>query len=298
MTAVLRIGTRGSALARAQTALVAGWLTAKDLRVEIVVIATTGDREAGPISPAMGIGVFTRQLEDALREGRIDLAVHSLKDLPTVGSEDLVVAAIPVRVDARDALVSPRGTCLTDLPPGARGGTSSLRRVPAIRRAHARLEPVPLRGNVDTRLAKLAAGELDAIVVARAGLLRLGRDAGHPIAPAEILPAPAQGALALQVRAADAGAIARVVVHDDASARAEVTAERELLRAVEGGCQLPVGALARVAGGTLHLRGNVLAVDGSVELAGEREGSVAQAAEMGQDLGRELVGRGARALLG
>ncbi len=286
----LRIGTRGSQLARAQTAQVAATLHGlhPELIIETVMIQTVGDRTDQTLTPALGVGFFTSQLEAALLDGRIDLAVHSLKDLPTQLPDRLLLAAVPQRVDSRDALVSSLGCSLAELPAGTRVGTASLRRKARIRQLFPGLEPVDLRGNVDTRLEKLAQGVCGAIVVARAGLIRLGREVGSPLSNEEMLPAPGQGALGLEVRADDDAALELVSGLEHAVTRVACTAEREVLRALHGGCQIPLGCLGEIAGERLRLRAMLLSPDGSRCDEREISGPAAEAVELGRELARRL----------
>ena len=241
----LRVGTRASLLARTQTDLV---VAALDRPVEIVPIVTAGDRSSAAMTQICGTGVFVSALRDALLDGRIDVAVHSYKDLPTAAQPGIVIAAVPTRVDPRDALVARDGLTLGGLPAGSRIGTGSARRAAQVRALGLGLEVVGLRGNVDTRLGKVESGELDAVVLAAAGLRRLGRAEAitELLDPIQMLPAPAQGALALECRADDVEAIAALAVLDDADTRAAVAAERSLLIALEAGCSSPVGALAEI----------------------------------------------------
>lgn len=269
----VRIGTRASALALTQTGHVAADLTAAGLDVETVRVRTEGDRNRASLAALGGTGVFVTALRDALLEGRCDVAVHSFKDLPTGAAPGLVVAAVPVRQDPRDALCARDGLTLAELPRGARVGTGSPRRAAQLRAARPDLDVVDLRGNVDTRLGRVAGsagpGDLDAVVLARAGLARLGRlDAMTEVFDADVmLPAPGQGALAVEVRAEDAsgdGALAAALrTLDDPATRLAVTAERALLARLEAGCAAPVGALAQLVGDQLELQAVVAAVDGS-----------------------------------
>lgn len=245
---VLRIGTRPSALAVAQTGLVAQRLRAAGHAVELVEIRTTGDDSAAPVAQ-LGVGVFVSALREALARGDIDLAVHSYKDLPTAPDPRLALAAVPPREDPRDALVARDGKVLGELPVGARVGTGSPRRRAQLDALGLGLSVLPIRGNVDTRVGTVRSGELDAVVVAAAGLRRLGRidEATELLDPLQMLPAPAQGALAVECRAADAElAAALAAVLDDEPTRIAVVAERSLLAALEAGCSAPVGALAEV----------------------------------------------------
>ena len=247
-TGPLRVGTRPSALAVAQSGLVAARLRAAGHPAELVTVSTKGDRSSAPI-PTLGVGVFVSQLRDALVAGAVDVAVHSYKDLPTAPDPRLHLAAVPPREDPRDALVARDGLVLGELPPGATVGTGSPRRIAQLEALGLGLRVVPIRGNVDTRLAKVTSGELDAVVVAAAGLRRLDRigEATELLDPLQMLPAPAQGALAVECRRDEpelAALLARVL--DDEATRAAVTAERAVLAALEAGCSAPVGALADV----------------------------------------------------
>ena len=261
---VLRLGTRGSPLALAQSGMIADDLRALGATVELVVVRTAGDDR--PPNTVWGEGAFVMALEAALVDGRVDLAVHSAKDVPTAEDPRLAIAAYPVREDPRDALVCREaGRTLATLPAGAVVGTDSPRRAAFLRAYRPDLRTRPLHGNVDTRLRKLAAGEADALVLAVAGLTRLGL-AGRitEILPIEVaLPAPGQGALAIEVRADDAVALPFVARLDDPATRAAVEAERALLRASGGGCRAPLGALAEVDGAAITIRG-AAAAEGSV----------------------------------
>ncbi len=243
VTRTLRVGTRASALARVQTDLVVAALGAP---VDVVPIVTEGDRSAAALTQIGGTGVFVSALRQALLDGDIDVAVHSFKDLPTAAADGIVLAAVPPREDPRDVLVARNGLTLGELPAGARVGTGSPRRAAQLRALGLGLEIVPIRGNVDTRLGKVAAGEVDAVVLALAGLRRLGRadEATEILDPIQVLPAPAQGALAVECRLSDDEARAVLRALDDPDSRAAVAAERALLAALEAGCSAPVGALA------------------------------------------------------
>jgi len=259
---VLRIGTRGGELATWQASEVARLIVAAHpaAAVDIRVIRTTGDREAStPVAQIGGAGVFTREIETALQEGAIDIAVHSLKDLPTRLADGLALAAIPERADPRDVLVAASGSRLAHLPPGARIGTSSMRRRSQLLARHPHLSMLDIRGNVPTRLAKLDRGEFDALVLARAGLIRLGLDsrAAEIIEPDVVLPAPGQGALAVESRADDGRVMALLQAIDHAPTRLATSAERAFLARVEGGCQAPDGALGTWSNGALDLTGVV-----------------------------------------
>lgn len=297
----MRLGTRGSALALAQARIVAARLAARrGAPVEIVTIRTSGDRFVEASLPALGgQGVFTKEIEDALLEGRIDIAVHSLKDLPTTLAAGLVLGAVPEREDPADALVAAPGATLESLRRGARVGTSSPRRRAQLLAARPDIEVVEVRGNVPTRLARQASGDVDAVVLARAGLARLGL-AGRiaQVLPFEtMLPAPGQGAIAVEARADDAAAGEALRAIDDAGARAATAAERALLDGLGGGCRLPVGALASREDDALRLRARVASPDGASLLDGEERGAPGDAEAIGRRLAERLVARGARELL-
>ena len=300
-TRTLRIGTRASALARVQTDLVAAAL---DAPVDIVPIVTDGDRSAAAIQQLGGTGVFVSALRHALLAGEIDIAVHSYKDLPTAPAEGIVIGAVPLREDPRDALVSGTGAVLGELPAGSRVGTGSPRRAAQLRALGLGLEIVPLRGNVDTRLRKVAEGELDAVVLALAGLRRLGRadEVSEILDPIQVLPAPAQGALAVECRASDAAVAEVLAVLDDRDTRTAVAAERALLAALEAGCTAPVGGLAEIAEGNdgdeVFLRGSVTALDGSDAVRLSATGPTTDAEGVGRRLAAELLADGADTMMG
>ncbi len=296
----LRVGTRGSPLARAQTETVCAALRARwpDQPLAVVPITTQGDVIADrPLAAIGGNGVFVTAIEEALGAGRIDLAVHSAKDLPSTLPGGMRLAAILARADARDVLVSRTGP-LTALPPGARVGTGSPRRACQLRALRPDLVIADIRGNVDTRLRKLAAGEYDAVVLAGAGLVRLGRTdvITEWLPPTLMVPAPGQGALAVEVRADDAGTAALLAPLDDAATRAAVTAERGFLAALHAGCASAVAAHAVLVDGRLSLRGLIGAPDGRrvQDVAG---GPPGEAATIGVTLAMRLLAQGGGALL-
>jgi hydroxymethylbilane synthase len=299
-TRTLRIGTRASALARTQTSLVASRL---DVPVEIVPIVTEGDRSPAALAEIGGTGVFVSALRAALLDGSVDVAVHSYKDLPTAAADGVVIAAVPTREDPRDALVARAGCTLGELPPGSRVGTGSPRRAAQLRALGLGLEVVPIRGNVDTRLRKVAEGEVDAVVLALAGLRRLGRDGevSEILDPIQVLPAPAQGALAVETRDADASARELLASLDDPETRAAVAAERALLVALEAGCSAPVAGLAEIVddeGSTqVFLRASVTAPDGSDAVRQSATGPVSDAEGVGRRLAAELLADGAARLM-
>ncbi len=303
MTA-LRLGTRRSALATTQSTWVADCLRALGHEVELVEVSTEGDLDrATPLAQLGGTGVFVSALREALAQGRVDLAVHSLKDLPTTPDDATTVAAVPVREDPRDALVARDGLTLGQLPAGATVGTGSPRRRAQLAALGLGLTVTDLRGNVDTRLRQVSEGRLDAVVLAAAGLRRLGRidEATELLDPLQMLPAPGQGALAVEVRADDAATAAAVAALDDADTRACTTAERVLLAELEAGCSAPVGALAEVVEGMdgpeLSLRAVVATTDGSADLRRSAVGDVADAAGLGRRLARLLLEDGAADLM-
>jgi hydroxymethylbilane synthase len=301
VTRTLRVGTRASALARTQTDLIAAAL---GVPVEIVTIVTAGDRSSAALNQMGGTGVFVSALRSALLDNTIDVAVHSYKDLPTAPAEGITIAAVPLREDARDALVARDGLTLGELPPGSRVGTGSPRRTAQLNALGLGIEVVPLRGNVDTRLRKVAEGELDAVVLAYAGLRRLGRAAEvtEILDPIQVLPAPAQGALAIECRASDQAAIEVLAALDHADSRAAVSAERALLAALEAGCSAPVGGLAEIADGDegpeVFLRGSVTALDGSDAVRLSATGPTTDAAGVGRRLAAELLADGADTMMG
>ena len=296
----MRLGTRGSALALAQSNAVAA---AIGPGVQLVEISTAGDRSSEPVA-RLGVGVFVSALREALLAKEIDVAVHSYKDLPTAPADGLVIAAVPPRADPRDALVARDGLTLAELGPGARIGTGSIRRIAQLHALGRGLVPVPVRGNVDTRLRKVASGEFDAVVVARAGLVRLGRtdEITETLDPLLMLPAPAQGALAVECRGDDTDLVQSLAKLDDAYTRAAVLAERTLLAELEAGCSAPVAALAEVAEGDddveIYLRGAVFSADGTQAVRLSRTGTLADPAEVGRALARDLRGEGVDGFLG
>jgi hydroxymethylbilane synthase len=306
ITRTLRVGTRGSALARVQTEQFVASLATP---VEIVPIVTEGDRSGAALAQLGGTGVFVSALRTALLAREIDVAVHSYKDLPTAPTDGVVLAAVPRREDPRDALVARDGLTLGELPPGARVGTGSPRRAAQLNALGLGIEIVPLRGNVDTRLGKVSSGELDAVVLAYAGLRRLGRDGEvtEVLDPIQMLPAPAQGALAVECRASDDDAVGVLAVLTDPDTAVAVTAERALLSALEAGCSAPVGALAEVVEAELvgevmsvelFLRGSVTAADGSDAVRLSVTGATTDADGVGRRLAADLLANGADKMMG
>lgn len=313
----LRLGTRRSKLAMAQSGHVAEAVRRVTGRpVELVEITTYGDVSREHLAQIGGTGVFVSALRDALLSDEIDFAVHSLKDLPTAQPEGLTLAAIPEREDPRDALIARDGLTFEQLPDGARVGTGSPRRMAQLnawaRTLGRRIETVPIRGNIDTRIGFVENGELDAVVLAAAGLNRIGRsgEATELLSPDVILPAPGQGALAVECAATQVDLAARLAELDDPYTRAAVTAERSLLAALEAGCSAPVGALADLQAGDravteMRLRGVVGTTDGSTLVQLSTTGHVptsqddaSVSATMGRELAAEMLAKGAAGLMG
>jgi len=303
MPAVLRLGTRGSALARTQAAEVARLLQARHpgLGVELVLIQTSGDRmQRGPV-PAAGLkGLFIKEIEDAIAHGRVDFGVHSMKDLPAHLAPGLVLGAVPPRADARDVLVGGPPGGIRELPAGSRVGTSSVRRRAQLLAIRRDVTVVPLRGNVDTRLGRLQGGELDAIILAAAGLARLGvtGPSMQPISPDDLLPAIGQGALALECRADDARVREILAAIEDPIAAAAAAAERSFLAAIGGDCNTPLAAYAEVATERITLRALVTDTEGRERVATTRSGAVADPAAIGRAAAEQLLTSGAGRLLG
>lgn len=299
-TPLLRIGARGSKLSLAQTsqlrAALAAHLGADPETISILPITTTGDRlQDGRLIEAGGKGLFTKELDEALRDGRVDIAVHSLKDLPTRLPDDIVLACVPEREDPRDAFVSLSAKTLSDLPAGAHVGTASLRRQAQTLHARADLRVSVLRGNVDTRLRKLEAGEADATYLAIAGLKRLGLEAraASLVDPSDMPPAACQGALAITARMDDSRVRDTLSGFEDASARIEIEAERAFLQALDGSCRTPIAALARASGASMSFVGEALTPDGTqrwrrTETAPLGQNPIETAQKLGLMLGREI----------
>jgi len=301
LSAAVTLGTRASALARAQTACVVELLRAAwpDVACDVTLFETQGDRTQAsgePLPEIGGKGLFTLELERALRNREIDLAVHSLQDLPTEEAPSVVVGAVSLREDVRDCLVARDGLRLAELPARAVVGTSSLRREAQLRALRPDLEIRSIRGNVDTRVRKVHEGEYDAAVLAAAGIRRLGLEGAVTewLEPTTILPAPGQGALAVQCRAEDERVLALLAVIDDPSARATTTAERAFLRALGGGCAAPVAAHAVVKGDDVRMEALVSSVDGKDVVRVSGEGAPE---ELGTRLAREALTAGADRIL-
>ena len=294
----LRIGSRGSQLALWQANHISALLRERGHQVELEIIKTTGDKITEVALSKVGTkGMFTKEIEEALADGRVDLAVHSLKDLPTELSAGFEIAAITKRENPRDVFCSQNYPSINELPRVARVGTSSLRRQAQLKALRPDIEIHSLRGNVDTRLRKLEAGEYDAIILAAAGLNRLGKtELVKQIIPADIMcPAAGQGALGIEIRAGDTGTRQHLAFLDDAPARATTTCERALLNKLGGGCQVPIGAFAEIRNGRLHLEGIVAHPDGGSVLRESRDGD--DPIELGESVGQTLLGRGGDAIL-
>ncbi|GIH64069.1 hydroxymethylbilane synthase [Microbispora siamensis] len=299
MTVPLRLGTRKSLMATSQSQIVADRLTALTGReVELVGVTTFGDVSRAHLTQLGGTGVFVNDLRGRLLAGEVDFAVHSLKDLPTKPDERIAMAAITRRDDPRDALVGP--VKLRDLPAGARVGTGSPRRVAQLRLLRPDLDYVPIRGNADTRIGKVTSGELDAIVLAAAGLARIRRDGeiAQVFEVDEMLPAPGQGALAVECLADRDDLIELLRAVDDPPTRAAVDAERSVLAALEAGCAAPVGAFASGDGHILNLTATVVAVDGARSVRKSASGPSTTAVEMGRELAAAMIAEGADTLMG
>jgi hydroxymethylbilane synthase len=302
MTRPIRIGTRASLLARTQAGLVAAMVGERLGReAELVEVTTEGDRTqtAGtPLEQAGGTGVFVSALRDALLRGEVDVAVHSLKDLPTAAPDGIALAAVPSREDPRDVVVARDGLTLGELPAGSRVGTGSPRRVAQLHALGLSLDVVGVRGNVDTRIGKVRSGEYDAVLLARAGLARIGRleEVTEVLDPLQMLPAPGQGALAVECRADD-DLVAALAALDDQGSRAAVEAERALLATLEGGCSAPIGALAEVVEGDdgeeLWMRAIALSTDGGLSVRMSATGDPKDAAGLGARLAKEMLADGA-----
>ena len=294
----LRIGSRGSQLALWQANHIASLLRGQGHEVEIQIIHTTGDKITDVALAKVGAkGMFTKEIEEALADKRVDLAVHSLKDLPTELAGEFEIAAIPKREDPRDAFCSVKYSAIEALPPGALVGTSSLRREAQLRAVRPDLVVHPLRGNVDTRLRKLESGEYDAIILASAGLRRLGKTERirQVLAVETMCPAAGQGALGIESRAGDIAVAEALAFLDDAAARTETACERALLGSLGGGCQVPIGANAKWHGDKLHLEAIVASPDGKSLLRESLDG--ADAVAMGKQAAEKLLARGGAAIL-
>ena len=306
MSNPLRLGTRRSLLATTPSGTVADLIrTRLGREVELVEVTTEGDRtqaDGTPLTAAGGTGVFVGALRDALLRGDVDVAVHSLKDLPTYPQDGIALAAVPGREDPRDVVVARDGLTLGELPPGSRVGTGSPRRAAQLHALGLGLEISPIRGNVDTRIGKVASGEYDAVVLARAGLVRIGRlaQATEVLDPLQMLPAPGQGALAVECRSSDAQLVAELAELDDDHARAAVTAERAVLATLEGGCSAPIGALAEVVegedGNEIWVRAVALSPDGALSVRMSATGAPADAVGVGSRLASEMLADGAARL--
>jgi len=299
----LRLGTRASLLATTQANSVAAMVRDRLGReVELVEVTTDGDLTAAPLAALGGTGVFVSALREALLAGEVDLAVHSLKDLPTAPAAGIALAAVPAREDPRDVVVARDGLTLGELPAGSRVGTGSPRRAAQLHALGLGLEVAEIRGNVDTRIGKVASGEYDAVVLARAGLARIGRldDVTEALDPLQMLPAPGQGALAVECRAEDVDLVALLGALDDPASRAATTAERAVLATLEGGCSAPIGALGEVVegedGDELWVRAIALSPDGGLSVRMSASGRPDDAEGVGNRLAGEMLADGAARL--
>ncbi|GAA2773980.1 hydroxymethylbilane synthase [Nonomuraea dietziae] len=295
----MKLGTRRSLMATTQSQMIADLYTARTGReIELVGITTFGDVTKAQLSQLGGTGVFVSALRDKLVEGEIDFAVHSLKDLPTKQDPRFTLAALPERHDVRDALVG--RTKFADLAPGAKVGTGSPRRIAMLRALRQDLDYVPIRGNADTRIGKVTSGELDAVVLAAAGLTRIGRqgEISQIFEVEELLPAPGQGALAVECLSTRSDLVDFLSVLDDPRTRSAVTAERAVLSALEAGCSAPVGAFALDDGHTLNLTAVVVSLDGREAVRKSAAGSPSEAMELGRDLAAAMIADGADRLMG
>jgi hydroxymethylbilane synthase len=274
-------------------------LSAYGHEYELVKIQTTGDRLDGPVSEAGGKSLWVREIEDALLEGSVDAAIHSAKDMPVELAEGLTVGAYPEREDPRDVFIGAPGRRFAALPPGSKVGTGSLRRIALLRSLRPDLEPVPIRGNLPTRLAKIESMHLDGVILASAGLIRLGMDDKilDPLDPERYIPAGGQGAIAVEIRIDDDEVQQVVTVLNDANVAAQVRAERAFLLELGGDCRTPIGVNASIHGVRLRLRALVLSTDGRDRIEGSAEGELAAPETLGVSLGRELLQRGARRIL-
>ena len=296
----LRVATRASALALWQANWVASHLRGFGATVELVEITTGGDKNQSSSLSELGIqGAFTKEVQIAVLGGSADVAVHSLKDLPTEPLDGLIIAAIPARASCSDVLITSSGKALSELPSGARVGTGSLRRQAQLLLLRSDLAILPIRGNVDSRLRKLAAGEFDALVLAAAGLDRLGLvdQVTEELAPPRMLPAPGQGALAIECRRRDAELRSLLRRLDDPATRAATDGERMMLSKLHAGCSAPVGAWGRIENGALHLDGLVASPDGRLHLTASATGPLANASSLGRNVADQLLAQGAHEII-
>lgn len=296
---LLRLGTRGSELALAQAGRVANLLRGLGHEIALVKIETSGDRIQGPLAKAGGKGLWLREIEQSLLEGSIDLAVHSAKDMPVDLADGLTIGAYPEREDPRDVFIGAPGRRFAALPPGSQVGTGSLRRIALLKSLRPDLEVVPLRGNVTTRLAKIDSMGLDGVILASAGLIRLGLDDQilDPLDPERYIPAGGQGALAVELRIDDEEVQQVVARINDSDVAAQVRSERAFLFEIGGDCHTPVAVHATIHGVRLRLRALVLSLDGEERVEGSAEGELRAPETLGVALGRELLQRGARRIL-
>src|SRR5438128_1555346 len=297
---LLEVGTRGSKLSLIQTELVADSIRRRNtgLRIDRTVISTAGDVDKRtPLFSLDQKGIFEKEIDQAVLDGRVDFAVHSMKDIPVLDKDSgLLIASVPERGPVADVLVSEGDVPLRDLKRASRIGTSSLLRVAQVRRVRPDLDPEPIRGNVETRIRKVDNGEFDAVVLAEAGLERLGmtRRISEQLLVEDFMPAPGQGALAVVARSDNLGVIDILRSIEHPPTRAEIEAERELVRILEGGCKVPVGALARAHGDRIRIAACIFSIDGREKLLVERSGSVREGTVLAREIGEELIQKGAK----
>ncbi|TMI32464.1 hydroxymethylbilane synthase [Candidatus Bathyarchaeota archaeon] len=297
---LLTVGTRGSRLSLVQTELVVESIRQKNpgLKIDRKVITTAGDADQRtPLFSLDQKGIFEKEIDQAVLDGQVDFAVHSMKDIPVFDKDSgLLIASVPERGSVADVLVSTGNGLLKDMKNGSRIGTSSLLRVAQLRRARPDVKPEPIRGNVDTRIQKVERGEFDAVVLAEAGLVRLGLTGriSERLSIEDFMPAPGQGALAVVARRDDLEVIEMLKSIEHPPTRAEIEAERELVRILEGGCKVPVGALARARGNRIQIAASIFSMDGKVKLLAERSGHVLDAVVLAREMGEELLEKGAK----
>ena len=297
---ILKVGTRGSKLSRVQTELVVSLVRQKrsDVKMDLTVISTSGDRDQRtPLFSLDQKGIFEREIDQAVLEGRVDFAVHSMKDIPVFEAEgELLIASVPERGPVADVLISREDKTLMELGTGSVIGTSSLLRAAELKRVKPGVLPKPIRGNVETRVQKMDHGEFDGIVLAEAGLARLGMSerVSEILTVEDFIPAPGQGALAIVARRDNQKVIDVLRTIEDQLARAEIEAEREIVRALEGGCKVPLGALARASNDGIRIIAGIFSIDGKEKVLAERSGTVERARILAREIADELVAKGAK----
>lgn len=299
---ILKVGMRGSKLSRVQTALVVGLIQQRhsDLKVDLTVISTSGDRDQrNPLFSLDQKGIFEKEIDQAVVEGRVDFAVHSMKDVPVFEADSrLLIASVPERGPVADVLVSREGKTLMELETGSVIGTSSLLRAAELKQVRSDLVPKPIRGNVETRVSKMDNGEFDAIVLAEAGLARLGMSEriSETLAVEDFIPAPGQGALAIVARGDNQKVIDVLRTIENPPARAEIEAEREIVQVLQGGCKVPIGALARASNNGMRIIAGIFSIDGKERILAERSGPTERAQILAREIADELVAKGAKGI--